>query len=146
MRMKNDLPLFPSNIYFSANSLSRTITGMAEAEFRVTGLSPSQAFVVMRVNEHPGIDLRELSNHLYLAPSTIARFVDMLARRGYLNRIPQGKAVLICATKKGEQLKAPIEQAWQRLYNRCCDILGEKAAAALIRQIDTSDRKLSDSS
>ena len=60
-------------LYFTANSLARVITRMAEEEFRATGLSPSHAFLVMLVNDKPGIGQKELCEQLYLAPSTVTR-------------------------------------------------------------------------
>ena len=65
-------------LYFTANSLARRITAMAEEAFGKVGLSPSHAFLVMLVNEQPGISQKELSRALNLAPSTVTRFVDSL--------------------------------------------------------------------
>lgn len=63
-------------LYFTSNSLSRVITRMAEEEFRRTGLSPSHAFLMMLVNDNPGIGQKELREQLHLAPSTVTRFID----------------------------------------------------------------------
>ncbi|MEE8416834.1 MAG: MarR family transcriptional regulator [Desulfobacterales bacterium] len=63
-------------LYFTSNSLSRVITRMAEEEFRRTGLSPSHAFLMMLVNDNPGIGQKELCEQLHLAPSTVTRFID----------------------------------------------------------------------
>lgn len=79
-------------LYFTANSLARVITRLAEEEFRRTGLSPSHAFVMMLVNDHPGIGQKELCAQLHLAPSTVTRFIDALVQRGYLTRHADGKA------------------------------------------------------
>ena len=65
-------------LYFTANSLSRVITRMADDEFRRTGLSPSHAFLMMLVNDNPGIGQKELCEQLHLAPSTVTRFIDAL--------------------------------------------------------------------
>ena len=132
-------------LYFTANSLSRAITRMAEEEFRITGLSPSHAFLLMLVNDRPGIGQKELCAHLSLAPSTITRFVDGLVHRGYLVRKTEGKAVKIFATKKGNGLQEPISKAWKRLYVRYSDILGTEEGDTLTRMIDEACQKLSES-
>ena len=54
-------------LYFTGNSLARVITRMAEEDFRVTGLSPSLAFLVMLVNDSPGIGQKELCEPLHLS-------------------------------------------------------------------------------
>ena len=55
-------------LYFTANSLARQISRLADEEFRLTGLSPSHAFLLMLVNEKPGITQKELGLALNLAP------------------------------------------------------------------------------
>lgn len=142
--MKTDESILHNCLYFTANSLSRAITRMAEEDFRITGLSPSHAFLMMLVNGQPGIGQKELCEHLHLAPSTITRFIDGLAHKEYLIRKNEGKATKIFATQKGQRLQAPIAKAWKRLYSRYSDILGMEVGNALTRMIDAACQKLSE--
>ncbi len=142
--MTTDESILHNCLYFTANSLSRAITRMAEEEFRITGLSPSRAFLIMLVNGQPGIGQKELCEHLHLAPSTITRFIDSLAHKGFLVRKNEGKATKIFATKKGQRLQAQIAKAWKRLYTRYSDILGMKVGNALTQMIDEACQKLSE--
>ena len=105
-------------LYFTANSLSRVITRMAEEAFQKTGLSPSHAFLIMLVTDNPGIGQKELSEKLRLAPSTVTRFVDALVYKGYLTRMSEGKASNVYPTEAAKELRAPIDAA-------CWDILGK---------------------
>lgn len=130
-------------LYFTANSLCRIITRMAEEEFKLTGLSPSHAFLMMLAIDQPGIGQKELCEHLQLAPSTITRFVDGLVHKGYLERKTKGKAVRIFATERGIGLETPIAEAWKRLYYRYADILGQEEGDLLATMIDDAARKLS---
>lgn len=123
-------------LYFTANSLSRVITRMAEEEFRVTGLSPSHAFLIMLVNDKPGICQKELCEHLHLAPSTVTRFIDTLAHRSYLIRKSEGKISKIFSTEKGKNLQKPIADAWESLHHRYGKILGLKRGDELAKWID----------
>jgi DNA-binding MarR family transcriptional regulator len=141
--MTKDESLLHNCLYFTANSLSRVVTRMAEEEFRITGLSPSHAFLMMLVNDHPGIGQKELCDHLHLAPSTVTRFIDGLAHRGYLIRESEGKTTKIYTTPTGQNLQAPIEEAWKRLYFRYSQILGMEEGNALTRMIDEAFQKLS---
>jgi len=135
--------IFHQCLYFTTNSLSRVITRMAEEEFRITGLSPSHAFLMMLANNHPGIGQKELAKHLNIAPSTVTRFVDVLVNRGYLVRKSEGKTTSILVTEKGRDLGESISRAWKRLYIRYSEILGEEEGATLTRMIDGAGKKLS---
>jgi DNA-binding MarR family transcriptional regulator len=115
---------------------------MAEEEFKPTGLSPSHAFLMMIVNENPGIGQKELGQQLHLAPSTVTRFIDSLVYRGYLVRKNKGKSSAINSTNKGKQLKQPIDAAWKSLYHRYSKVLGKKESDKLTQLIDDAGRKL----
>jgi DNA-binding MarR family transcriptional regulator len=130
-------------LYFTANSLARVITRMADEEFRRTGLSPSHAFLMMLVNDKPGIGQKELCEQLHLAPSTVTRFIDALAYKGYLTRQADGKVSNVYATKAGEALRQPITDAWKRLHQRYARVLGLKQGDELTAMIDAASHKLS---
>jgi len=129
-------------LYFTANSLARAITRMADDEFRPTGLSPSHAFLMMLVNDNPGVSQKELCEQLHLAPSTVTRFVDTLAYKGFLTRQTHGKASKVYATNEGANLRQPIEDAWKRLHRRYAAILGLKNGDKLTAMIDAASNKL----
>jgi len=129
-------------LYFTANSLSRVITRMAEKEFRKTGLSPSHAFLMMLVMDDPGIGQKSLCEQLNLAPSTVTRFVDALVHRGYLTRQSEGKTVNIYPTETGSELRGEIDAAWKRLHERYAGILGLEADDELTALIDQAAEKL----
>ncbi len=140
--MDKEKSLLRHCLYFTANALSRVIARMAEEEFKITGLSPSHAFLMMIVNDHPGIGQKELGEQLHLAPSTVTRFIDSLVYRGYLIRKSKGKVSKIHSTNKGKQLKKPIDAAWKSLYHRYSKILGMKEGDQLTQLIDDAGRKL----
>ncbi len=117
-------------LYCTANSLSRVITRMVEEEFRRTGLSPSHAFLMMLVNDNPGIGQKELCEQLHLAPSTVTRFIDSLVYKGYLTRKSDGKVSRVHATESGQSLRNPIAGAWKSLQQRYAKVLGLKKGNA----------------
>jgi MarR family transcriptional regulator, organic hydroperoxide resistance regulator len=140
--MKKDTDTLQHCLYFSANSLARVISRMAEEEFRVTGLSPSHAFVMMMVHAHKDIGPKELSDKLHLAPSTVTRFVDHLVQRSLLQREFDGKTARLRCTRKGQEIQADIRTAWQALYKRYSTILGLQAGLELTAQIHQACDKL----
>lgn len=129
-------------LYFTANSLARVITRMAEEEFRLTGLSPSHAFLMMLVNDNPGIGQKELCEQLHLAPSTVTRFIDTLTYKGFLIRQTDGKATRVFATKDGAKLRKPIEEAWKNLHQRYARVLGLDEGDRLTAMIDDASSRL----
>ncbi|MGL1863380.1 MAG: MarR family transcriptional regulator [Pseudodesulfovibrio sp.] len=131
-------------LFFTANSLARTVGRMAEDAFSETGLSPSHAFLMMLVNEQPGITQKELTHSLQLAPSTVTRFVDTLQRKGFVERQVEGKLSRVSPTSAGQQLKAPIAKAWKSLYHRYSEILGEEEGKNITALVDQAGCKLED--
>jgi len=131
-------------LYFTANILSRSIGKMADTAFREVGISPSHAFMMMLVNETPGITQKELSAHLDLAPSTLTRFADKLVYRGYIKRAHKGKTVRIYPTQTGKELQPRIEAAWKRLYEDYSKVLGKEAGEELTKSIDLANKRLGD--
>ena len=129
-------------LYFTTSALSRKITKMAEESFKPIGLTPSYAFLLMVVNEEPGIEPKLLSKKLNLAPSTVTRFVDKLVYQGYLSREMNGKNILIHPEKKCGEIMDSIHKCWKDLYNDYCGILGEDLANTLNKSIFYASNKI----
>ncbi len=113
-------------LYFTANELARKITRMAEQEFKLTGLSPSHAFLLMLVNEQPSITPGQLAKSMALKPSTVTRFIEALERQDLVKRTSEGRRVLVEATKNGAKLLPKIRKAWKSLYEAYSKVLGKK--------------------
>ena len=141
---KNASHLLNTCLYFTASTLCRLITRMAEEEFMGVGLSPSHSFLLLLSQEHPGISQKEAAKYLSLAPSTVSRFVDALVGRGLMEKREQGRLVQMFSTEKGVVLCSDILHAWRNLYERYSDILGAKDGDEMTRMIDEANRRLAD--
>ena len=129
-------------LYFTTTSLSRKITKMAEESFKPIGLTPSYAFLLMVVEEHPGIEPKLLSKYLNLAPSTVTRFVDKLVYQGYLRRETAGKNILIHPEEKSGEIMGSIHECRHNLYEKYCALLGEDLANTLNKSIFYAAKKI----
>jgi MarR family transcriptional regulator, organic hydroperoxide resistance regulator len=127
-------------LYFSANSLVRSINRLAEQEFMITGLAPSYAFIQMIVNQQPVTNQNEIAARMNLAPSTVTRFLDKLESQGLIMRESEGKTCRISPTVRGLEKQPVIEQAWSALYDRYKAILGQELADRLTDEICSADK------
>lgn len=129
-------------LYYTANSLSRTITCMAEAEFSKLGMTPSHAFLLIVAIDEPGISQKVLADRLNLAQSTVSRFADALVLRGFIEKKAVGKVAHVYPTEKGKAQLEEINGAWTALFERYSEILGEEESRELTALIGEAYRKL----
>ena len=130
-------------LYHSVNALARQMTKIAEEEFAVTGLAPSYVFLLMSINEKPGIQPKELSEWLQLTPSTVTRLVEKMEVRGFVRRKSSGRITEVFPSRKCEEVDAKIKEAWRSLYDRYSRVLGQDTEE-LTRAVATAVRKLSE--
>jgi DNA-binding MarR family transcriptional regulator len=118
------------------------MTKMADEEFAITGLSSSYAFLLMAVNNKPGIQPKEISEQMQLTPSTITRLIEKLEQKKLLKRISSGRNTEVHPTDKSKMLDKPIKEAWKKLYNRYSGLIGEAEAKNLTTTIFNVIKKI----
>ena len=129
-------------LYYSANALSRLMTKMADEEFAMTGLSSSYAFLLMSVNDKPGIQPKEISEQMQLTPSTITRLIEKMEQKKLLERKSTGRTTEVFPTEKSKELGLKIKEAWRNLYKRYSDLIGEEEAKKLTAKIHEAVTKI----
>lgn len=129
-------------LYYSANALSRLMTKMADEEFAVTGISSSYAFLLMTVNNKPGIQPKEISEQMQLSPSTITRLIEHLEQKKLVERKSTGRTTEVLPTEKSKKLDKKIKEAWRNLYNRYSELIDEEEAKMLTANIYDAVKKL----
>lgn len=129
-------------LYYSANALARVLTKLAEEEFAITGLAPSYAFLLMTVNETPGIQPKDISAHMQLTPSTVTRLIEKMEYRGLLERKSTGKYTLVYPTAKSKKLDKKVRDAWKSLYKRYSALLGEEKGKKLTEEVYKARQRL----
>lgn len=129
-------------LYYSANALGRVMTKMADEEFAITGLAPSHALLLLGVNEKPGLQPKEISEHMQLAPSTVTRLIEKLEHKGFVERAAKGRCTEVYPTSQGLALNNKLKEAWQNLTDRYTDAIGEEAAEKLTTEVYQAAKKL----
>lgn len=129
-------------LFFTANSLARDITRMGEEEFARIGLTPSYAFLLTLAIDSPGISQKELCQSMNMAPSTVSRFIDSLVKRGFLEKVGEGRVTYIHPTPQGVQVNKSISEVWSGLYDRYSKILGKEQGDELTKLCLEASKKL----
>ncbi len=141
--METNAIYYEGNLFYTVNSLHRQIAAVADAAFIDLGLTPSDAYLIMCVNEKPNIQPTEISEKIQLAPSTITRMVEKLEKRNIVKRRHEGKYSFIAPTQKGEDMYSPILQIWDDIRNTLSGRLTSKNVGQLLKETDQAAAKLS---
>lgn len=132
---EKDETRYSACLLFSANALARAITAIGDEEFGRFGLSYSHAYLLCEVVDQPGITPSQLSETLYLTPSTITRLVEKLEQKQLVRRESEGKKTLIYPMAAGEAIQPAIAEAWSRVGARYSQLIGEKNVCQLTKQV-----------
>lgn len=138
--MKN-ASYFSQNLYYTTYALSREVASIAETAFLDLGLTPSDAYLIMCVNEKPNIQPTEISTRILLAPSTITRMIEKLEKRNIVRRAQEGKYTYVTATEKGSELNQSILNTWNDINSTYARLLGDEAPT-LVAATDSAAKKL----
>lgn len=129
-------------LYYTAGKLDRAIKKMAEEEFAIIGLSPTYGFLMLIVNEKPGISAKDIAQELSVTQSTVTRFIDKLEARNLIRRESQGKFSYAYLTSQGKDMIKTVNEAWKNLYNRYSKILGYDEGDELTIRVNQAADKL----
>lgn len=129
-------------LFFSANSLSRSINDMTDRAFATTGISPSYGHLILILTERPGLSQNDLSKLINVKASTMTRFIDKLEQKGLVKRKQEGRTSSIFLTENGEKMKPIIINALKVLFEDYCEIFGTEFAKKLTADIHTANMKI----
>lgn len=133
--MKTSESKYCQCLYFASGALARKVEKLAQQTWQRVGLSPSHAYLLMMVLEHPGVQPGAIGEELQLTPSTITRLVQKLEEKKLVVRISEGKATNVYATPKGKGLLPDLKSCLHEFYNRYSQILGKEESAQLVQRM-----------
>ena len=130
-------------LFFTANRLANVLRRIVNEEYAKTGIAAPYVYLLIVVNQYPGITISELSAKLDVAPSTCTRFVNALVQQGMLQKEQAWKTVHVSLTETGKQKTGQIDDCLRRLHERCAAVMGEaayqKLAANMCQAADQLD-------
>jgi len=130
-------------LYYSVNALARAVTKMADEEFSKTGLqSTSYAFLIMTVNENPGVHPKEIAESMQLTASTVTRLIEKMEAKGFLYREHSGRITEVFPTEKGLKLDSVIKEAWLSFNEKYTKLIGENESKELTENIFKAYNKI----
>lgn len=131
-------------LYFTANALARKVEKLAQASWAKLNMSPSHGYLLMLVNDEPGVQPTALANHLQLQPSTVTRLIEKLEDRKLLVRVTEGKITNVYPTPKGRELQAKLKECLVEFFNHYSAILGKDESVKLVQNMGRIANKLED--
>lgn len=137
--MKN---YYSDNLYYTTTAFSREISSIAENAFMDLGLTPSDAYLIMVVNEKPNVQPTEISERILLAPSTITRMIEKLEKRSIVTRTQEGKYTYVAVTTKGKDLYANILATWDQIHEKFTTKLDDETVKLLVQNTSEAAKKL----
>jgi len=129
--------MFERCLYFNTHNLARTVNRLWTEEFSQYGLSPAHAYLLRLVLAEPGLLQRDIAQQLGLSKSTVTRFIDSLAERGYVSRKysnADGRESVIYPERKALAIHKQLEASGNTLYKRMVSALGEDMIQSTVVQ------------
>lgn len=102
-----------AEILRSIGRIARALDSIANVEFKENALNRGQYLYLVRIFEHPGIILEELSLMVCVDKTTASRAVNKLVKQGLVQKQSDEKSVnrkFLTVTKTGEKLAKLILQ------------------------------------
>lgn len=78
--------MFDQCLYFNTTALARTLEREWSKAFKPYGLTPSQAFMLRAIVDHPGLLQSRLADALAISRPTATRTLDGLQKLGLIER------------------------------------------------------------
>lgn len=135
---------FDECLFFSANSLSRSINKISEIEFNKIWLSSSYGFVLMIISEKDKISTWEIAKVMNMDSSTITRFLDKLILLGYIEKKAIWRQTEISLTTKWKNIKSEIQKAWKRVFKKYKEVLWDELSEILTKNIAKANKTFLD--
>jgi len=105
------------------------IIALDRAEKVCYGVTISQAYTIGAIHKNEIISMKELSQQLGLAISTLTRIVDVLVRDDIVCRNQSQldrRKVNICLTEKGKELAEKLKECGEKFWSKILEAISDE--------------------
>lgn|GEM_PF-694028 len=138
--------MFERCLYFNLNALTRAVNRLWDQAFSEFGLSPAHAYLVRLVLAKPGLSSKQISRELKLEKSTVARFVEAVDKKGYIQRKKNihedAREIGIYPSDKARRIAGKLEQKGDELYQKMIAGFGKQELASFVKALREREQKL----
>lgn len=99
-------------------NLRNYIKRSLESQLKDYDITPVQSLIILRLCEKNNLTQREIAEDTFLKQSSLTLIIDKMEKKGFIERKAKKedrRAYLISITKKGRELKDPINAALKEL-------------------------------
>lgn len=143
--MQADDSILKTCLFFTANRLANVLRRKVNDIYADTGIAAPYVYLLVVVNQYPGITIKELSRKLDVAPSTCTRFLDALVKQGILTKSQEWKTVHVNLTEEGAVKCELIDSGIAKFRDECTKIISndeyEELASMMSHAADKFDRR-----
>jgi DNA-binding MarR family transcriptional regulator len=111
------------------------MTAYFDARLKSLGFAVSYIELLITLDEQGKCSQKTLSEQLFLAPSTITRFLQKLEKEGLLTRERNGYSSMVTLTEEGKNVakkgKKIYQEAWEEVLNQVGDKFTETTGKLL---------------
>lgn len=115
---------------------------LAETAFADCDLTPTQGFTLLLIGDRNMTSPGTIADEMGMKPSTITRFIDTLAQKGYVERSYSGRTAILSLTAEGESKLEKINKNWNKIYELYIPLLGEEFAKKLTADLSQASRMI----
>jgi len=138
--------MFERCLYFNLNALTRAVNTIWNDAFAEFGLSPAHAYLLRLVLNDRGLTPKQISFELKLEKSTVTRFLDVLAKKGFITRKKginkDAREQSIYPTPEAEKISVKLEEKGNELYQQMINQIGEPKLISLVTQLHNTRTKI----
>lgn len=140
--MKHSDSRYCDCMYFTAGALARKVEKLAVECWKPVGLSPSHAYLLLLVIDHPGIQPMGICTQLQLTPSTITRLIEKLEEKGLVTRTTEGKNTSVFPTVSASAILPHMKLCQEAFHKKQALAMDNVACQELLERMNKLSEEL----
>lgn len=135
-----------NTFHSEANTFSRNLTAYFDEKLSEFGMATSYVELILLLKRGGGQTQKQLAENLSLAPSTITRFIEKLAKQNLVEKERTGREVAVKLTDKGVERSDKMSVVYDETVNELKERFGEKFMDTVGKLLEFGNRVLTEKS